>query len=689
LEKLGNGLGWSSLLAAVLLAPIASRAHAQAIPAEVTTVVAPLAGRLATPAPGQQIARRFAPELGLTDIHEGELRIIFGDVIQLRDGDPISVIRDDVQGRISLADFPDGDAVDAYVAARPPAEGQASWQHQGPPVFYRLTSWGLASAITLHDGGPGGRALNTGLFKAPLAAFSNAQAGEASGFFTIYARSVPVECSGGERPSCDDGLECEPRLGKVGGNALEDGPVCLIGARYCRAVPGGGLCVDPTSSLYDRELDSGLLQGIAWKHSIGNADRQTHERYYTRPWSTNKFTNLSARTVNDFDPQRVRGEGNDYRPTDGTNPAASKVLLWGRAGYVGTKADGRDLQLYFAVADVPSYSSGGEIEWSPRYFTGLGPDGAPQFSSRQVDAAPLDLSGTPRAENEVWDVVNQMSVSWVEALDSWVMLYGGGANDVLAELFTAGLGASVEHDPEGAIHVRFARQPWGPWSAPQQLFAAGDPHPLGETPADQSQYAPGGILRHPMCVTGGCAPREPGVEANDYGFFYAPNIIDAWTVPTPKGARIYWNVSTWHPYQVVLLKTELEPGFIPTPTTDGIDGGRAGEPTARDGGTGDAATAPADAAMGHAPGGDRGGPPPAEPASGGAVPPAATAAQGEHAISDSRDSLAHCGIGWHGAGRGAHGHALAAAMLVSLLALRRAARGSSRRAAVERVRSPR
>ncbi|HMI93516.1 MAG TPA: hypothetical protein VK509_19220, partial [Polyangiales bacterium] len=492
-----------------VLLSLPPQSQAQQIPANATAIVAPLAGRLAKPAPGQGLSLRFAPDLGLTDIHEGELRIVFGDVIQLRDGDPISMIRDDVQGRISLVDFPSGDAVDAYVAAHPPAEGEAIWQHEAPPVFYRLTALGLASAITLHAGGARGVTLNTGLFKAPLAAFSNALAGDASGFFTIYARSVPVECSGGGSPSCDDGLECEPRLGKIGGDTLEDGVVCVLGTRYCRAVAGGGLCVDPTSSLYDRELEAGLLQAIAWKHAIGNADRLTPEHYYTRPWGTNKFTNLSARTVNDFDPARPAGAGNDYRPTDGSKPAASKVLLWGRAGYVGTQDDGRDLALYFAVADMPTFSAGGEIAWAPRYFTGLGPDGAPQFSSRQVDAVALDLNGSPRPQSETWDVVNQMSVSWIESLGSWVMLYGGGANPTLADLFTAGIGTSVRHDPEGAIHVRFARQPWGPWSAPQQLFAAGDPNPLSEVPPGESQYAPGGILRHPMCVTGGCAPREP------------------------------------------------------------------------------------------------------------------------------------------------------------------------------------
>ena len=485
------------MLGALLAFPAAG--VAQRVRLESTAIVAPLAGQLATPAEGQSVARSFAPDLGLTDVHQGELRIVFGDVIQLRDGDPISLLRDDVQGHISLADFPDGDAVDAYVAAHPSSADRPDWQHQAPPVFFRLTSAGQASTIRVYDSASGAL-LNTGLFKAPVAAFSNALSGEAAGFFTIYSRSVPLQCSGGASPSCADGFECEARLGLLRRGLFDEGVACLLdaGTRGCSAVAGGGLCIDPTSSVYRAELPAGLLRAVVFTHAVGNADRDTPEHYRARTWHTNKFSNLAARTVNDFDPERSAGEGNDYRPTDGTRAQASKVLLWGRPGYIGTKADGRDLKLYFAITDDPSYSATGAIDWAPRYFTGLSAEGAPRFSSSQRDAVPLQLDGSPSADSETWDVVNQMSVSWVAALGSWVMLYGGGANPMLTDFFTSELSDLVQHDLEGAIHVRFAREPWGPWSAPQQLFAAGDPHPLDLEPPGSSQYAPGGILRHPM-----------------------------------------------------------------------------------------------------------------------------------------------------------------------------------------------
>jgi hypothetical protein len=87
------------------------------------------------------------------------------------------------------------------------------------------------------------------------------------------------------------------------------------------------------------------------------------------------------------------------------------------------------------------------------------------------------------------------------------------------------------------------------------LLRAGNPHPLDEQPQPSSQYAPGGILRHPMCTGRDCAPNEPTIHADDYGFLYGANVIDVWTEPTDTGAVLYWNVSTWHPYQVLLLRS--------------------------------------------------------------------------------------------------------------------------------------
>jgi hypothetical protein len=51
------------------------------------------------------------------------------------------------------------------------------------------------------------------------------------------------------------------------------------------------------------------------------------------------------------------------------------------------------------------------------------------------------------------------------------------------------------------------------------------------------------------------------VAAPHRALAYAPNVIDAWTRPDGTGGvDVFWNVSTWNPYAVVLVRTNLRPG---------------------------------------------------------------------------------------------------------------------------------
>jgi hypothetical protein len=59
---------------------------------------------------------------------------------------------------------------------------------------------------------------------------------------------------------------------------------------------------------------------------------------------------------------------------------------------------------------------------------------------------------------------------------------------------------------------------------------------------------------------------QDSFSGNPIGRLYAPNIIDEWTEDLTeaaarssgeRSAEVYWNVSTWNPYQVVLFKTRL------------------------------------------------------------------------------------------------------------------------------------
>jgi hypothetical protein len=106
----------------------------------------------------------------------------------------------------------------------------------------------------------------------------------------------------------------------------------------------------------------------------------------------------------------------------------------------------------------------------------------------------------------------------------------------------------------GAIRMRTADHPWGPWSPPQDVVAGGDPDVPGS-----GQYGPGGVLHHPACADESCAShtRTAYYHENEYGFLYAANIIEQWTRTVPGGVDILWNASTWDPYRVVLFRTRI------------------------------------------------------------------------------------------------------------------------------------
>ena len=265
-----------------------------------------------------------------------------------------------------------------------------------------------------------------------------------------------------------------------------------------------------------------------------------------------------------FNPARGPGYKNqDFHPA-GPNGKNRRVFIWGRPGFIGVGAKGRPLNLYFAYVDMPTSSRYG---WDPHYYTGTDEGGIPRFSYMENEAAPLDLdSHSPGIqETEPHDVVDHVSIAWVDHLKKWVMFYGGGMinlpidpeypNCGVLELFTGSECKDVVIG-NGAIRMRSADNPWGPWSPPQDIIVGGDPAVPGS-----GQYGVGGMLRHPACTMPGCAPHTKArdVHAGEYGFFYGANIIEQWIKPAGKSVDIIWNASTWDPYRIILLRTRINP----------------------------------------------------------------------------------------------------------------------------------
>jgi hypothetical protein len=540
------------VIAALILASVPLIGTADPSPGK-TTVLGPFTGVGAKLHPknmSPQPVRYYGTDLGWSYEHAGQIHFIFGDTAATEKGELIEAsskgVYDDAFGTISLAEWPDPTRITPTNV---------------PPIYLGQNP-GTTEVSAINPG----HALES--FKTPVAGFSNG-----TDQFGIFYTGKPQGCR--VDADCSNTLACDTGIGFVGERPDTDKGAtfgCLDGTQACTAdtlldaagkpVANTGFCTDSKSSAW-ADTDVGRVSGLGFKNLVSVRSTEDPRRYRTiHEWRTNRFSNVAVRTVNDFDPARA-ADKQGYQVAKGAGDR-QRVFLWGRPGFIGVSARGRPLALYFGYADMPRAP---DFQWKVRYYTGTNDKGMAQFSDAEIEAQPADLdSSQPGVQSaERYDVVNQVSISWVEPLRKWVMLYGGGVTRIpgptlarcgVLELFTRAECTEVVIG-NGAFRMRTADHPWGPWTPPQDVLVGGDP----EKSPPELQYAPGGMLRHADCKQSNCAPATnwEGVNPREYGFFYAANIIEQWTRPAGEGADIIWNASTWNPYRVILLRTHINP----------------------------------------------------------------------------------------------------------------------------------
>jgi hypothetical protein len=279
-------------------------------------------------------------------------------------------------------------------------------------------------------------------------------------------------------------------------------------------------------------------------------------------YASQHFQNPTAATVASFAPDDPAQ--NDY------GPGAHTLLLFGRGDFAGVH--GREM--YLAQQRLPLLQPDGGLVWAPSYFAGLAA-GKPTWTLDEEGAVPVLANDFERAM--------QMEVAWVPALAKWVMLYGGDVADWIDD-------TANDQPRHGAIHMRTADHPWGPWTRATPVFwrehaaafmhcdAPTTPAPgnragcdLDELPNDPAHsYSPGAwapqLLDFPGCIGGDLSPSQPNFQlgglvpcsGTQRGNLYAPSLIDAYTVDLAgdhgyaHAATLYFMVSTWMPYQVIL-----------------------------------------------------------------------------------------------------------------------------------------
>jgi hypothetical protein len=157
--------------------------------------------------------------------------------------------------------------------------------------------------------------------------------------------------------------------------------------------------------------------------------------------------------------------------------------------------------------------------WSP-------PPGAELYAD-----SPNPFSGTGDER-----CVGEHQVTYEGALQTWLMLYTCG-------------GLQVE--------ARTAPSPEGPWSAPTVILSAVTNPGLFCTLFWRPPVSPG--------VPGKCPGKVNGqpLPALTFGYLYAPFVLARYTQTLtkpggPRTAHLYWLLSTWDPYEVVVMQSTLE-----------------------------------------------------------------------------------------------------------------------------------
>lgn len=177
----------------------------------------------------------------------------------------------------------------------------------------------------------------------------------------------------------------------------------------------------------------------------------------------------------------------------------------------------RDSDVRLAVQPADSIESRGSI----RYFAGTIGKNIPVWSLKEDDA--VTLFSQP--------CVGELSLAYNKFIKKWIMLYNCHLNR--------------------GINFRTADVPWGPWSEPQVLF----------NPRDDNGYC---HFMHVAWTFQKCdSVHDPGRE-NEWGGEYGPYQYEEFATGDDSTTTIYFNMSTWNPYTVVLMKSKLGKITIPT-----------------------------------------------------------------------------------------------------------------------------
>ncbi len=182
--------------------------------------------------------------------------------------------------------------------------------------------------------------------------------------------------------------------------------------------------------------------------------------------------------------------------------SGKSVLLWGSGVY-------RKSDPYLAYLPLESVDDPKTL----RYYAGLNENGTPRWSNRESDASALFDQGC----------IGELSAAWNPFIRKWLLLYNCRGRGILFQT---------------------ADSPWGPWSQPQVLF---------------NGWRDGGYCHfiHASWLSRWCDAVNDLGRGFTTGGVYGPYMLPGFFKGNEKSTTIYFVMSTWNPYQVVLMKATL------------------------------------------------------------------------------------------------------------------------------------
>ena len=282
-----------------------------------------------------------------------------------------------------------------------------------------------------------------------------------------------------------------------------------VGSDYLTIQPPGismGAFEVPVSGI---SLGRQMYVVVSTYHSIDRTTDRSVLTKFTPPATFKPLRTISQLPAGRFIKMSMHAEP---EPMLGLPPGGPFILIWGTGVY-------RKSDAYLSIVPVAHFETGE----GTRYFAGLDAAGVPTWSDKESDARPIVENGT----------MGDLSVTWCQNPDLWLMTYDSRA-------------------PAAAgIEFSYSRTPWGPWSEPQILFNAVRDGAVGKFIHDPRSNPDDG-LAGPVIGKGQANPG--GVR----GGAYAPYVVERWTKVRGSELSLYYVLSTWNPYVVVLMKSRLQ-----------------------------------------------------------------------------------------------------------------------------------